>query len=84
MSLVKMGVVTLFLSDALISGYTTAAAFSILVTQLPVLLGENLTDASVEPGLAVTPRVKNGFYIHMHGNLNIMCGTRLVYCPDIS
>ena len=66
MSLVKLGVVTLFLSDAFISGYTTAATFSILVTQLPVMLGESVTDASVEPGPGVTPRVKNYFNIHIH------------------
>ena len=33
MSLFKLGVITLLLSDALISGYTAAAAFSIVVTQ---------------------------------------------------
>lgn len=57
MSLIKLGVITLFLSDALISGYTAAAAFSILVTQLPILLGENPHDLNVDPGLFVTPRV---------------------------
>ena len=57
MSLVKLGVITLFLSDALISGYTAAAAFSILVTQLPILLGEHPEELTVDPGLFVTPRV---------------------------
>ena len=57
MSLIKLGVITLFLSDALISGYTAAAAFSILATQLPILLGESPKDFNVDPGLFVTPRV---------------------------
>ena len=55
MSLLKLGVISLFLSDALISGYTAAAAFTIVVTQLGPLLG--VSDSSVDPGLFVTPRV---------------------------
>ncbi|XP_019851375.1 PREDICTED: solute carrier family 26 member 10-like [Amphimedon queenslandica] len=54
MSLLKLGVISLFLSDALISGYTAAAAFTILITQLAPLLG--VSDSSVVPGLFVTPR----------------------------
>lgn len=55
MCFLKLGFVSLFLSDALISGYTAAAAFSIVVTQIVFLFG--LTDAHVADGWFVTPRV---------------------------
>ena len=57
MSLFKLGVVTVLLSDALISGYTAAAAFSIVVTQMLFLFGLNSSDAAVPTGLFITPRV---------------------------
>ena len=50
MSLFKLGVVTVLLSDALISGYTAAAAFSIIVTQMLFLFGLNSSDAAVPLG----------------------------------
>lgn len=55
MSLLKLGFVSLFLSDALISGYTAAAAFSIVVTQISPMFG--IKDASVADGWFITPRV---------------------------
>ena len=60
MSFLKLGVISLFLSDALISGYTAAAAFVIVVTQLAPLLGMHGADSTVDPGLFVTPRVREG------------------------
>lgn len=57
MSLFKLGVITLLLSDALISGYTAAAAFSIVVTQVLFLFGLDPSDSAVPSGLFVTPRV---------------------------
>ena len=60
MSFLKLGVISLFLSDALISGYTAAAAFVIVVTQLAPLLGMRGADSTVDPGLFVTPRVSEG------------------------
>ena len=60
MSFLKLGVISLFLSDALISGYTAAAAFVIVVTQLAPLLGMRGADSTVDPGLFVTPRVREG------------------------
>ena len=55
MSFLKLGFVSLFLSDALISGYTAAAAFSIVVTQILYMFG--IEDAAVSDGWFVTPRV---------------------------
>ena len=60
MSFLKLGVISLFLSDALISGYTAAAAFVIVVTQIAPLLGMRGADSTVDPGLFVTPRVREG------------------------
>jgi len=39
MSLLRLGFITLFLSDALVSGYTAAAAFTIFITQIAALFG---------------------------------------------
>ena len=59
MSLVKLGVITLLLSDSLVSGYTAAAAFTILVTQIKFLFGLDPEEAFVKPGVATTPRVRH-------------------------
>ena len=59
MSFMKLGVMTLLLSDSLISGYTAAAAFTILVTQIKFLFGLNAMDAFVKPGVSITPRVSS-------------------------
>ena len=58
MSLLRLGIITIFLSDSLVSGYTAAAAFTIFVTQIKFLFGLNGEDAFVEPGLFTTPRVR--------------------------
>lgn len=57
MSLLRLGFITLFLSDALVSGYTAAAAFTVFVTQIRFLFGLNGQEAAVPPGIAATPRV---------------------------
>ena len=57
MGILKLGFITLFLSDALVSGYTAAAAFTIFVTQIKFLFGLNPMEAAVESGLATNPRV---------------------------
>ena len=60
MSFLKLGFITLFLSDALVSGYTAAAAFTVFVTQIRFLFG-----------LDSTPRVSSWTFIHcnvMEGN----------------
>ena len=54
MSFLKLGVISLLLSDALISGYTAAAAFSIVVTQMGALFGIEPVSVS---GYFTTPRV---------------------------
>ena len=61
MSFLKLGIITIFLSDSLVSGYTAAAAFTILITQIKFLFGLNATEAFVEPGLFTTPRVRDVF-----------------------
>ena len=53
----QMGFITLFLSEALISGYTCAASFAILTTQISFLLGLDRMAAAVDPGPFDTPRV---------------------------
>ena len=61
-----MGFITLFLSEALVSGYICAASFAILTTQISFLLGLNRTAAAVDPGLFDTPRVSTdtfSFYV---------------------
>ena len=57
MSLLKVGFITLFLSDALVSGYTAAAAFTIFITQIKFLFGFDREEAAVKSGIATTPRV---------------------------
>ena len=58
MGLLRLGIITIFLSDSLVSGYTAAAAFTILITQIKFLFGLNGDDAFVKPGLFTTPRVR--------------------------
>ena len=53
----QMGFIALFLSEALISGYTCAASFAIFNTQISFLLGLDRMAAAVDPGPFYTPRV---------------------------
>ena len=57
MGILRLGFITLFLSDSLISGYTAAGSFVIFVTQLRFLFGLNTQAAFVPSGVALTPRV---------------------------
>ena len=59
MGLLRLGIITIFLSDSLVSGYTAAAAFTILITQISFLFGLDGVEAFVHPGLFATPRVSN-------------------------
>ena len=59
MGLLRLGIITIFLSDSLVSGYTAAAAFTILITQISFLFGLDGDEAFVHPGLFATPRVSN-------------------------
>ena len=58
----QMGFITLFLSEALVSGYTCAASFAILTTQISFLLGLNRMAAAVDPGPFDTPRVSTDMF----------------------
>ncbi len=68
MSLLRLGFITIFLSDALVSGYTAAAAFTIMVTQIKFIFGLDGEDAAVEPGLATTPRVSKPLSLYICPN----------------
>ena len=57
MSLLKFGFITIFLSDSLVSGYTAAAAFTIMITQIKFLFGLPAELAAIPSGPFVTPRV---------------------------
>ncbi|XP_064398689.1 prestin-like [Halichondria panicea] len=51
MSLLRFGFITLFLSDALVSGYTAAAAFTIFITQVAAIFGLNPEQAALPAGM---------------------------------
>ena len=54
MSLLKLGVITVLLSDSLVSGYTAAAAFTIFITQIKFVFGLQARDPT---GFFTTPKV---------------------------
>jgi len=56
-SVLQLGFITLFLSDALVSSYTCAASFVIFTSQIRFLLGLDPNDSKVDTGLFDTPRV---------------------------
>jgi len=58
-----MGFITLFLSEALVSGYICAASFAILITQISFLLGLDRMSAAVDSGPFDTPRVSYTFSV---------------------
>lgn len=72
MSLFKLGVITLLLSDALISGYTAAAAFTIVVTQVGFLFGLDRDEAAVPSGLFVTPRVSQLYHDYFTTDVELL------------
>jgi MFS superfamily sulfate permease-like transporter len=57
MGLFKLGLITILLSDSLVSGYTAAAAFTIMITQIKFLFGLPRDQAAIPSGPFVTPRV---------------------------
>ncbi|XP_065902634.1 prestin-like [Dysidea avara] len=70
-SFLQLGFITLFLSEVLVSGYTCAASFAILTTQISFLLGLDPMEARVDPGPFDTPKK----FIHymdllFHGGAN--------------
>ncbi len=78
MSFLKLGFITLFLSDPLVSGYTAAAAFTIFVTQVKFIFGLSPSDVSdIHSGPGVTVRVRG----ELTYSGSLMVGVR-VGCPD--
>ena len=66
MGILKMGFVTLLLSDSLISGYTTASAMLVITSQLSQIFGLSfqINPLSVWfPGLLSFPRVSITIFI---------------------
>ena len=57
MGLFKIGFITILLSDSLVSGYTAAAAFTIMITQVKFLFGLPRELAAIPSGPFVTPKV---------------------------
>ena len=60
MGLLKMGFVTLLLSDSLISGYTTASAMLVITSQLSPIFGLSFRTKALSvwfPGLLSFPEV---------------------------
>ena len=62
MSLLKLGVITVLLSDSLVSGYTAAAAFTIFITQIKFVFGLQARDPT---GFFTTPKVRVLYVIIM-------------------
>ena len=59
----QFGFITIFLSDALVSGYTTGAAVHVFSSQLRHIVGLSSSDVMVEPGLFALPRVSSMMYV---------------------
>lgn len=60
MGLFQFGFITIFLSESLISGYTTGAAVHVFTSQLKHIFGLNLTSHS---GILSVPMVR---YMYIH------------------
>ena len=56
-SVLQLGFITLFLSDALVNNYTCVASFVILTLQIRFILSLDPTDSKIDPGLFIRPRV---------------------------
>jgi len=63
----QFGFITMFLSDALISGYTTAAAVHVFSSQLRHIIGLSSSTVSVEPEVLALPKV-NIMHVHIQYN----------------
>ena len=57
MSIFQLGFVSLFLSSALVSGYTTGAAVHVATSQVHHLLDIPKVNNSVPPGVLNVPKV---------------------------
>jgi len=53
----QLGFITTFLSEPLVSGYTTGAAVHVFTSQLRHLVGVPSADVRVDPGVFSLPRV---------------------------
>jgi MFS superfamily sulfate permease-like transporter len=77
MGLFKLGFITILLSDSLVSGYTAAAAFTIMITQIKFLFGLPRDQAAIPSGPAfVTPKVRKP--------INVGYFTFLTHCLCLS
>lgn len=75
MSLLRIGFITVLLSDALVSGYTAAAAFTIFVTQIKFVFGLRARDPT---GFFTTPRVRG-----LHDAVLSLFSLCLSVCPGV-
>ena len=55
--LLRLGFITTFLSEPLISGYTTAAAVHVITSQLRHIVGVPSSAIRVDPGVFALPKV---------------------------
>ena len=53
----QLGFITIFLSEALVSGYTTGAAVHVFSSQLRHIVGLNSSEVKVDPGAFSLPQV---------------------------
>ena len=53
----QLGFITIFLSDALVSGYTTGAAVHVFSSQLRHVVGLSSSEVKVDPGAFSLPQV---------------------------
>ena len=57
LGVLQLGFITIFLSEALVSGYTTGAAVHVFSSQLRHVVGLDSADVKVDPGAFSLPRV---------------------------
>ena len=62
MSIFQLGFVSVFLSSALVSGYTTGAAVHVATSQVRHMLGIPQVNVTAPPGPFNSPKVKHGLY----------------------
>ena len=61
----QLGFITIFLSDALVSGYTTGAAVHVFSSQLRHIVGLDSSEVQVDPGAFSLPQVCVCIYVLM-------------------
>lgn len=67
MGVLQVGFVVMYLSDTLVSGFTTAAAIHILVSQLKFVLG--LQVPGISGPLAIIYVITNTFKVLLHAGI---------------